>query len=61
VFFLNEFYLIDSPSFAKLKELKNEYSNLDITSVLLYLEIQKAYKKMKLNHDVFLQKFDLQS
>ncbi|MBF0841931.1 MULTISPECIES: MarR family winged helix-turn-helix transcriptional regulator [Mammaliicoccus] len=56
---MNEFYLIDSPSFAKLKELKNEYSNLDITSVLLYLEIQKAYKKMKLNHDVFLQKFDL--
>lgn len=56
---MDEFYLIDSPSFEKLKDLKNEYSNLDITSVLLYLEIQKAYKKMKLNHDVFLQKFDL--
>jgi len=26
---------------------------------LLYLEIHKAYKKMKLNHDSLLQKFDL--
>lgn len=56
---MDEFYLIDSPSFDKLKYLKNEVSNLDIISVLLYLEIQKAYKKMKLNHDEFLQKFDL--
>ncbi|MFC6402194.1 MarR family winged helix-turn-helix transcriptional regulator [Mammaliicoccus sciuri] len=56
---MKEFYLIDSPSFEKLKDLKNEYSNLDITSVLLYLEIQKAYKKMKLNHDKLLQEFDL--
>ncbi|EZX68262.1 hypothetical protein V109_02701, partial [Staphylococcus aureus Chi-10] len=57
--FLKEFYLIDSPSFEKLKDLKDEYNNLDITSVLFYLEIHKAYKKMKLNHDTLLQKFDL--
>ncbi|WP_016912263.1 MarR family winged helix-turn-helix transcriptional regulator [Mammaliicoccus vitulinus] len=56
---MDEFYLIDSPSVEKLKKLKDEYSNLDITSVLLYLELQKAYKKMKLNHDVLLQNFDL--
>lgn len=56
---MDRFYLIDSPSFARLEKLKDEYSNLDITSVLLYLEIQKAYKKMKLNHDELLKKFDL--
>ncbi|RXY88674.1 MarR family transcriptional regulator, partial [Salmonella sp. 3DZ2-4SM] len=56
---MKEFYLIDSPSFEKLKDLKDEYNNLDITSVLFYLEIHKAYKKMKLNHDTLLQKFDL--
>nr|WP_317852879.1 MarR family transcriptional regulator [Mammaliicoccus sp. Marseille-Q6498] len=56
---MDEFYLIDSSSVDKLKDLKEEYGNLDITSVLLYLEIQKAYKKMKVNHDFYLQKFDL--
>lgn len=45
---MKEFYLIDSPSFEKLKDLKDEYNNLGITSGLLYLEIHKAYKNMTL-------------
>lgn len=56
---MNQFYLFDSPTVDKLKLLKQEYSNLDIPSVLLYLELQKSYKKMKINHDLLLQKFNL--
>ncbi|WP_303259774.1 hypothetical protein [Staphylococcus aureus] len=56
---MEDFYLFDSPSAEKLKGLKKEYTNLDVTSVLTYFEIQKAYKKIKMNHDDLFQKFDL--
>ncbi len=41
---MEDFYLFDSPSAEKLKGLKKEYTNLDVTSVLTYFEIQKAYR-----------------
>ncbi|MGW7988408.1 MarR family transcriptional regulator [Staphylococcus arlettae] len=56
---MEDFYLFDSPSAEKLKVLKKEYTNLDVTSVLTYFEIQKAYKRIKMNHDDLFQNFDL--
>lgn len=56
---MEDFYLYDSPSINKLRNLKKEYDNLDITSVLTYFEIQKAYKNIKSNHDFLFQKFEL--
>ena len=56
---MNEFYLIDSPTYKKLEGLKKEYENLDIISVMLYLEINKAYKIMKSKYDKFIEEYDL--
>ena len=56
---VNEFYLIDSPTYTKLEGLKKEYENLDIISVMLYLEINKAYKIMKSKYDKFIEEYDL--
>ncbi|HLQ82220.1 MAG TPA: MarR family transcriptional regulator [Pseudogracilibacillus sp.] len=56
---MSDFYLYDSPSVEKLENLKKIYTNLNITSVLTYFEIQKAYKNIKLNHDALFQKFEL--
>lgn len=56
---LEDIYLFDSPTIDKLKSLKENYDNLDINDVLLYLEIHKAYYLMKLNYDSLLQTYDL--
>lgn len=56
---LKDIYLFDSPTIDKLKSLKENYDNLDINDVLLYLEIHKAYYLMKLNYDSLLQTYDL--
>ena len=56
---MNEFYLIDSPTYSKLEKLKKSYENLDIISVMLYLELNKAYKVMKKNYDKFSDEFGL--
>ncbi|PTI66447.1 MarR family transcriptional regulator, partial [Staphylococcus xylosus] len=56
---MEDIYLFDSPTIDKLKSLKENYDNLDINDVLLYLEIHKAYYLMKLNYDSLLQTYDL--
>ncbi|WP_259338185.1 hypothetical protein [Staphylococcus succinus] len=40
---MEDIYLFDSPTLAKLKALKKDYDNLNIIDVLLYLEIHKSY------------------
>lgn len=56
---MDEFYLIDSPTYKKLEGLKKEYGNLDILSVMLYLEINKSYKIMRNKYDSFIEKYEL--
>ncbi|RIM62563.1 MarR family transcriptional regulator, partial [Staphylococcus xylosus] len=56
---MKDIYLFDSPTIDKLKSLKENYDNLEINDVLLYLEIHKAYYLMKLNYDSLLQTYDL--
>ena len=56
---MKEFYLIDSPTYKKLEGLKKEYENLDIISVMLYLEINKTYKLMKNKYDKFIEEYEL--
>ncbi|MDH9162439.1 MarR family transcriptional regulator [Staphylococcus succinus] len=56
---MEDIYLFDSPTLAKLKALKKDYDNLNIIDVLLYLEIHKSYCLMKDKYDSLLQKYDL--
>lgn len=56
---MNEFYLIDSPTYKKLEWLKKKYFNLDIISVLLFIEVNKTYKLMKNNYDSFIEDYGL--
>lgn len=38
---------------------KKKYGNLDIISVMLFLEINKTYKLMKNNYDSFIEEYEL--
>ena len=38
---------------------KKKYSNLDIISVMLFLEINKTYKLMKNDYDSFIEDYEL--
>ena len=56
---MKEFYLYDSPSFKRLKNLRQDYPELDPNSVMLYLELQKTYKLMKEKHDNLMQQYEI--